>query len=315
MIIYIFLSQGVYEKAPLEQHYSPSVSGLVARLLVTDPERRPSAREILESLTDQEEETFFTARTHNYGHNDALSNINESLENISLNTDTLLVTSSGPSAECHGEMLGIYKKAGTHNNCPYYKQMETERSDGKKEVIYRRKKGGWAIGTGLDDYRTLKNASDTESVPLTGWRCWKWDDDKYVDDPQLSISHDQPPACGEITIKASGDAAAQQSKCVGVYTPTEMFSMGRRVFKHQTQERYLLVTPGYVHWSVQESVESEGPRMLSGCAPSLCPADPRARRSERMGYTSWGYKHVKLFGSHKFKRGHITVKCSVHKYL
>ena len=42
--------QGLYNKAPLTQHYSPSVSGLVARLLTTDPELRPSARAILKSL-------------------------------------------------------------------------------------------------------------------------------------------------------------------------------------------------------------------------------------------------------------------------
>ena len=51
MTIDTFHIQGLYNKAPLEQHYSPSVSGLVGRLLTTDPEKRPSAREILESLT------------------------------------------------------------------------------------------------------------------------------------------------------------------------------------------------------------------------------------------------------------------------
>ena len=138
----------MYDKAPLEQHYSSSVTELVATLLITDPEKRPSASEILTSLTVQEEKTHFTAKTHNYGHNDALSNINESLE-VSLNTDTtLLLTSSGPSAEYQGFRLGIYKKAGTHNNCPYYKQEDTVRSDGKEMVIYRRKEGGWAVRSG-----------------------------------------------------------------------------------------------------------------------------------------------------------------------
>ena len=50
MTINTFLIQGLYDKAPLEQHYSPSVSGLVARLLTTDPELRPSASAILKSL-------------------------------------------------------------------------------------------------------------------------------------------------------------------------------------------------------------------------------------------------------------------------
>ena len=161
--------------------------------------------------------------------------------------------------------------------------------------------------TGLDGGTALKNASETESVPLTGWTYWG--DGKDRDDPHLRISPDQPPSCGEITITASGDAAAKQPECVGVYTPTQMFSAGRRVFKHQTQERYLLVTPGYADWGVQPSVETVGARMTSGCAPSLCPADPRARTNVRAGQTSWKY-----WGNREWKHGAITVKCSVHKY-
>ena len=52
---------------------------------------------------------------------------------------TLLVTSAGPSAEYWGSLLGAYEEAGTHNNCPYYKQVDTE---GKEVVIYRRKEKG-----------------------------------------------------------------------------------------------------------------------------------------------------------------------------
>ena len=47
-------------------------------------------------------------------------------------------------------MLGVYKKAGTHNSCPYYKQVDTERKDGKEGVIYRGKGGSWIMGPGLD---------------------------------------------------------------------------------------------------------------------------------------------------------------------
>ena len=54
------ISQGLYDKAPLEQHYSSSVSRLVARLLIPDPERRPSAREVLEILTVQEKPVSVT---------------------------------------------------------------------------------------------------------------------------------------------------------------------------------------------------------------------------------------------------------------
>ena len=89
------------------------MSGLVARLLITDPERRPSAREVLEILTTVQEESVSVPPTQNK----ALTNLAGGLKNVSLNTDkTLLVTSSGLSAEFFGNMLGVYKKAGTYNN-------------------------------------------------------------------------------------------------------------------------------------------------------------------------------------------------------
>ena len=162
------------------------------------------------------------------------------------------------------------------------------------------------MGHGLDGAYSLKHESNTESVPLSGWSSSV--DGKYRDDPHLRISPDLAPACGEITITASGEAAVKRPACVGVYTPTLMFSSGRRVFKHQTQERYLLVPSGIVDWGVKESVESEGAVMSSGCAPSMCPADPRAGTSERFGRTSWQY------WDGEWRHGDITVKCSVHKY-
>ena len=74
------------------------------------------------------------------------------LHYMSLHMDTtLLVTSAGPSAEHQGDMLGVYMEAGTHNNSPYYKQVDTttERKDGEEHVIYRSKARGWVIGIGL----------------------------------------------------------------------------------------------------------------------------------------------------------------------
>ncbi len=213
---------------------------------------------------------------------------------------TLLVTSSGPAAEYAGALLGIYKEAGTHNNCPYYKQVDIERTDGQKYVIYLCKEGGWAMGPGLDSTINLKNSSKAGSIPLTGWTCFAGG--KYRDDYQLRIDYDQPLACGEITITASGVATVKQPECVGVYEPTQMFSAGRRVFKHPTQELYLLVKHGSTTWGVHDSVKSKGARMISGGAPSMCPADPRAR-------TSWQYTD-----GAEWKHVDITVKCSVHKY-
>ena len=218
---------------------------------------------------------------------------------------TLLLTSSGDSAEYCG--IGMYKEAGTYNNCHYYKQMDTVRTDGKEEVIYRREEGGWAMGLGLGGTRDFENASKNESVPLTGWTFWY--DGENLDDPHMRIYPDQPPACGEITISASGDAAGKHPECLGVYKPTQMFSRGRQVFKHKSHERYLFVPTGHSVWCVNDSFEIKRPNMQSGCACSMCPADPRARTYERLGLTSWQYL------DDGWKNGDITVKCSVLKLI
>ena len=148
--------------------------------------------------------------------------------------------------------------------------------------------------------------------------CWQCDESwtqerqsvLYRVDPHLRISPELPLTCGDITIEATGDMVLIQPSCLGDYTPTKRFSAGRRVFKHKSQERYLLVEAGHVPWYVKESVDSEEVYMHSGCAPSMCPADPRARTREETGQTSWRYWD----GRNWTYIGGITIKCSVHRY-
>ena len=125
-----FLIQGLYDKTPLEQQYSPSVSEIVARLLTTDPEMRPSAKEILESLTVQEEP------------------VNPSITGLGAAAKRALDSRNGssprlPPFEWSAErpaMLDILKVKETQEvftdnslketGSPHYKQMDTERKDG-----------------------------------------------------------------------------------------------------------------------------------------------------------------------------------------
>ena len=224
---------------------------------------------------------------------------------ISLHQDNyILVTSAGPSAEHHGDRLGLFREEGTHNNSPYFRQLNYLRRDKKNIFFYRCTDRGWRIGLGLDGAIGLKNQNSTASIPRSGWTCLKGG--KYVEDPHVRITADLPPTCGDITIAVTGDAAVKRHECLGVYNPTQMFSMGRKVFKHESQERYLLVPAGYANWGVRESVDSGGWLMDSSCAPSMCPADTRARTSERTGRTSW------VYSDGGWKHGDITLKCSVH---
>ena len=230
------------------------MSELVAILLITDPDRRPSSREILESLTVQEKQVSVTPTS------------------VKRNA-TLLITSTGPwSTERHA-MLGIYKEAGTKNNCPYYIQMDTERKDGTKCVIYRSKRDGWFMGPGLDEPPFLSNASKAESVPLTaGWVQQAWN------------ARIQETYCvnvpAHIIITASVDEEIKWPECVVDYNPTKMFSLGRRVFKHQTYKRYLFVRPlafNCTAWKVKVLVGDEEARLVGGInAIEMNPEDPRA---------------------------------------
>lgn len=235
--------------------------------------------------------------------------------------DVILLTSSGPSAEYQGSALGLYRREGIHNNSPYYRHLDIE------EFICRNKEGEWYMAMGLDvDMarcgKGLWNENKTDSVPLAGWKCWNGDAsfaDKahwWIEDPLLKILTPSDPSypllCGEITIEAPENSVLQKEKCLGVYKPWgNLFSAGRRVFKHVSKKRFLMVKFGFTQWVVDKSINfhNETALMASNCAPSLCPADPRALKSLRFDRTSWRY-----YDGENFKQGAIYVKCSVHKW-
>ena len=85
---------------------------------------------------------------------------------------------------------------------------------------------------------------------------------------------------------------------LGKYLPTSDFSSGREVYKHMSQDMYLLTTPGKVWWCVspvRPDINSLKDSILrSGTAPSLCPADRRARyrKKEGMECNSWRFKNA-----------------------
>ena len=133
------------------------------------------------------------------------------------------------------------------------------------------------------------------------------------DDPHFRVSSVLPSPCGDITISASGEAASKQASCLGVYQPTGMHSSGRRVFKFKntSRERYLLVPPCYDSWRVLDNPEdpdlATAALLRSGCSPSQCPADSRARTDYWVEViSSWRY------WDRRWKPGDIQIKCSVH---
>ena len=83
--------------------------------------------------------------------------------------------------------------------------------------------------------------------------------------------------------------------CLGSYVPTEEWEEGRSVFKHEGDEEELSVREGgrkllvgNGRWFVDDDYGLSG--LSSGCAPSLCPADPRAQIDTGFnGFYGWGF--------------------------
>ena len=73
----------------------------------------------------------------------------------STNSSFLLITSSGLSAETHGCQLGIYKEAGTYNNSPFYRQLDSVRSD-RKHLLYQHRSGHWVVVRSRGNHRVSK---------------------------------------------------------------------------------------------------------------------------------------------------------------
>ena len=114
----------------------------------------------------------------------------------SANSSYLLLTSSGLSAETKGGQLGIYKEAGTYNNSPFYRQLDSVRSD-REHLLYRHRSGHWVVVRSRGNHRVSKvglwSRIRSDSVPLTGW-CF-YVGSQYRVDPQLRISPVIPMAC------------------------------------------------------------------------------------------------------------------------
>ena len=128
--------------------------------------------------------------------------------------ERLLITSTGPSCEYWGEVLGEYLLDKTSSTT--YRQRHDYDSD-MCYYLYRHKDGEWRISRTLGgSFRLLYNPSKTPRLPLSGWRCATYDG-SWVDDPLLSISTEIPPPCREIHIAGTGQSP---EKCHSTWGPS-----------------------------------------------------------------------------------------------
>lgn len=220
----------------------------------------------------------------------------------------LVIRSDGIAAEWVGDSLGQYELRGELNNCPYYVQTDTLTSS-PPTYLYRADNKEWYVSPVLGERkRWLRNPRDSECVPGDGWlvyrtdRCW-------TADPQCRVSPGPLSECGDITVSASPNSptANKRPDCLGVFRPTDMFSSGRRVFKHQSREKYLCIPPGYTIWKITDTPGADSAGMRSA-AGANCPASERNRFCDRDNVKSWMYS----VNNQLKKDPSITVTCSKH---
>ena len=222
---------------------------------------------------------------------------------IHIPIQTLMMTSTGLSADYYGGSFGEYQQVGEHEGAVLYQQTHTVAGEVYK--LYRNQKG-WRVGSSFNGARLRSSKSERKSdvPPKTGWKYSG--KEQWIADPALTLELGSLPHCGQITISATGGAAREWPDDLGVFTQTEMVSAGRRVFRQQGGSRVLCCRPGTHGWGVKDSVESYGSSILSA-SDSVCPADSRAAINKRKNLSSWQYVH-----DSEWKPGNITVICSTH---
>ena len=217
----------------------------------------------------------------------------------------VVLSSTGPSAEYHGDCLGVFDYVQQYNNSPAYRQRHTVAGTQPK---YLYKDGYWRVGRELGGSTSyLKNTSRSGSVPSNNWQYYYGG--KWQSDPELTVTTSLPSVCGVIRISLHGAAATAQPETGGEYRPTGDWSAGRPVFSNGLT--YLCVTPEYTVWMVKDTPDYDGDiRLESGCV-TWCPASPRAAVCRRNNKKSWRYRNKT---NTAWREGDIRLNCETHKH-
>ena len=231
---------------------------------------------------------------------------------------TILLSSTGDAAEWNGGLLGLYEEFGQHKGVPRYRQLNTL-DDSKQNLFYKEATDNvWGVGDILDGDFELRNrhgGSGSLKPPMTGWEHLKGKKG-WVTEPQMKVHEIVPSLCEAVSISISGKISPNfPREVLGKYIPTGIFSAGRQVFKHETEEKFLLILQQskYICWKVSNNMENTSEDILeSGSCPSMCPADPRAKRSQKRQRNCWIYKDTK--NSNWIRNDtNINISCDTHK--
>ena len=135
------------------------------------------------------------------------------------NTASVVLTSTGPSAEYQGSRLGVFDYLQEYNNFPAYRQRHSV-ANTQPNYLYRSDFGTWCVAKelGSSSHGLLYSTkSDKVPVPSINW-LYADGEGKWQSDPELTISTSLPSVCPVINISLHGAAAREQSRAEGEYT-------------------------------------------------------------------------------------------------
>ena len=165
-----------------------------------------------------------------------------------------MLSSTGPSAEYHGDKLGVFEYLEQYNDSPAYRQKHSVPGT-QPYYLYRTDSGNWRVDEELGGLSfNLQNRTRSDSVPTNNWLYYDYDSKGgWKSDPEMSVTTSHPSVCGVITISQHGEATAQP-ETGGKYRATGDWRAGRPVFSNGV--RYLCVVPRGTRWCVRDSPDS-----------------------------------------------------------
>ena len=161
----------------------------------------------------------------------------------------------------------------------------------------------------------LRAASPSESPTSVTWQ-YKDGQDEWQDDPGLKLTeHSLKQMCEcEITVSLSENVVEdiEEPGVEGTYKGVGSYRKGRPILMHSAGQLtlYVMGSDTVCCWRLGLSSDSDSWYLLSGSAPSICPADPRAAINVSLGVSHWRYSS-KQEGMTE-SRG-ISVKCKKHQ--
>ena len=218
-----------------------------------------------------------------------------------------LITSNGPAADYQSVMLGLYRRSEEiKGGRSVYTQEHDSKYQGHTHKLLS-DKGVWRITTWYGA-ECMRAATPSESPSSLKCQYQDYNKNTWHDDPALTVTglSEKPSSECEVTISLSRDIVRdiEDPGVVGVYRGNGSYRQGRPVLQHSGG--LFTLSADYSCWRVESGVVG-GWYLLSGSAPSQCPADPRAARNEKQGLTHWRYynkQHRMVFES-----SGISVKC------